>query len=436
MGSKRDELLKKYAGNSNPTKNTGSGGSKASSSTQNNSGNISSVREKMLKKYSSGNSTSSVDDNYISSFFSDVNDYFGRAKNDYSGVSYSTAGSAYKSHYKEINDLLGRSRSIRTYLRDNRGSYSREDYDALNTQLYKINTALSEYSNAFYNAKERMAKFSSEDDYNTAKRNSEMLQKYGDSNIEDLNLVAQDLDDGEEKDWLTGYINYLDRDGKAKFDLSAGQKEIDDLEAERQKILDEKKSRNAGANGRPYAVGQQDAPEFDSYTTGYGITNNRPYAAGLQVQKQETPEDTRLREIDQLISKKKQYLNQAKRIQESEAYANTVKNVDFDRFDDYVKSDDALYNWINDEQFRDSYESNYVNPQQGSVGGSQNHNAQIPAPLKSEFARKGYDRMNANEIAIYNYYHAKGGKEAAQKYLDNIQETLNRRVAEDMYGGI
>jgi hypothetical protein len=264
-----------------------------------------------------------------------------------------------------------------------------------------------------------MAKFSSEDDYNTAKRNSEMLQKYGDSNIEDLNLVAQDLDDGEEKDWLTGYINYLDRDGKAKFDLSAGQKEIDDLEAERQKILDEKKSRNAGANGRPYAVGQQDAPDFDSFTTGYGITNNRPYAAGLQVQKEETPEDTRLREIDRVISQKKQYLNQAKHIQEINAYDDTVKNADFDKYDDYVESDDDQHKWINDTRFRESYEAPF---QRNGV--------------QSKYAHKNYDKMYASEIAIYNYYYAKSGKEAAQKYLDTIQERLNDRTAEEMYSAL
>ena len=362
----------------------------------------------MHQSYTSGQTVTGQKDNdtVINSFLRDSQNYIREADSELKRMSWKDATDPEKQNTrnKVSNNISQRSKQARSILESSKDNIDPDQYKVLMEYLDDFDNDVAAIGKETENLRSYYSKWKSEEEYTSDYQN---------------------------------YVNQKrDREEKGKFDLISGQREIDDLEAERQKILDEKKSRNAGANGRPYAVGQQDAPDFNSYTTGYGITNNRPYAAGLQVQKEETPEDTRLREIDQLISKKKQYLNQAKRIQESEAYANTVKNVDFDRFDDYVKSDDALYNWINDEQFRDSYESNYVNPRHGSVGGSQNHNAQIPAPLKSEFARKGYDRMNANEIAIYNYYYAKSGKEAAQKYLDNIQETLNRRVAEDMYGGI
>ena len=156
-------------------------------------------------------------------------DYFGRARSDYNGISYSTANSAYDSHNKEISDLLGRSRAIRSYLRDNRGSYSKEDYDQFNTQLHKINTALSGYSDAFFNAKKQMSKFGSEEEYNTARKNYEWQQKYKDSSIEDLQ--NRTLDDEEEQKWVESYIQYLDDEEKGIYDLVAGQKEIDDLKA-------------------------------------------------------------------------------------------------------------------------------------------------------------------------------------------------------------
>ena len=67
-----------------------------------------------------------------------------------------------------------------------------------------------------------------------------------------------------------------------KFDLDAGQKEIDKLEAELARLRTEKNAKALDFSSRPYAAGQ--VAEDAQYTTGYGITNNRPYAAGLQAQ--------------------------------------------------------------------------------------------------------------------------------------------------------
>ena len=406
MGSKRDELLKKYASNSNPAVKTNANGNKESGTTQNTSGKTSSVREKMLAKYSPRQDSSAIDDDYISKFVSDVNDYFGRARSDYNGISYSTANSAYDSHNKEISDLLGRSRAIRSYLRDNRGSYSKEDYDQFNTQLHKINTALSGYSDAFFNVKKQMSKFGSEEEYNTARKNYEWQQKYKDSSIEDLRKLT--LDDEEEQKWVNSYIQYLDDEEKGNYDLVAGQKEIDDLKAQLAELEQ---------NKRYESLQQRINPAKPTAPTRQDIGYN-PHTMWQQgtVQTSGITEEEKLR---QEIAQKQQYLNQAKHIQESNAYADTVNNEDFDQFDDYAESDDVLYNWVNDAQFRNSYEANFQR------NGTQ-----------SKYGFNNYDRINENEIAIFNYYYAKGGKEAAQKYLDNIQETLNKRKAEEVFGTV
>ena len=206
-----------------------------------------------------------------------------------------------------------------------------------------------------------------------------------------------------------------------KFDLDAGQKEIDKLEAELARLRTEKNAKALDFSSRPYAAGQ--VTEDAQYTTGYGITNNRPYAAGLQAQQNIEVKDDPIRELEMQIAKKKQDFNQAKHYQETIAYDDTVKNADFDKYDDYAESDDTLYNWINNLQFRESYEASYQS---------------IPNPnaRRSKYTRKGYDQMNASEIAIYNYYYAKSGKEAAQKYLDTIQERLNERTAKNMYSTV
>ena len=206
-----------------------------------------------------------------------------------------------------------------------------------------------------------------------------------------------------------------------KFDLDAGQKEIDKLVAELARLRTEKNAKALDFSSRPYAAGQ--VAEDAQYTTGYGITNNRPYAAGLQAQQNIEVKDDPIRELEMQIAQKKQYFNQAKQYQKVAAYDDTVKNADFDQYDDYAESDDTLYNWINNPQFRESYEASYQS---------------IPNPnaRRSKYVRKGYDRMRASEIAIYNYYYAKSGKEAAQKYLDTIQERLNERTAEEMYSTV
>jgi len=137
------------------------------------------------------------------------------------------------------------------------------------------------------------------------------------------------------------------------------------------------------------------------------------------------------RAVQQALSGKKQAYNLAKRYQEAVAYGDTVKNGDFHRLSAYVPSEDPLYNWINDPAYRESYEAQYSKTFRTAFRDSP-YRGQKASP----FARSGYDRMNESETAIYNYYYAKEGREAAQKYLDSIQESLNARTAEDLYGTV
>ena len=49
---------------------------------------------------------------------------------------------------------------------------------------------------------------------------------------------------------------------------------------------------------------------------------------------------------------------------------------------------------------------------------------------------KSYDQMTGDEIAIYNYIYAVEGKDAAQKFIDYIQENLNYRKGSEIAKGI
>ena len=233
------------------------------------------------------------------------------------------------------------------------------------------------------------------------------------------------------------YVAYQkDRDEKSKYDLDAGQKEIEALEAELKELRKPAASKTY-ANDRPYAVGQ--TSPASGYTTGSTMANDRPYAAGqqTQVQREEDPNDAKIRELEKQISQKKQYLNQAKHIQEGITLAGVVDNTDFKANSGYVSTEaDGKWDKMT-SQYGMGYEDltyEYINNLNGIRDEiERKHKIYSSSGGDSTFKQNGYDLLNENEIAIYNYYYAKEGKEKAQEYLDNIQETLNIRKATGIY---
>lgn len=155
-------------------------------------------------------------------------------------------------------------------------------------------------------------------------------------------------------------------------------------------------------------------------------------------------------DLKNLISEKKAYLNQAKHIQEGYALSavadpesgsydekfrplsryNTTINKDASWWENGVG--DTQYEWINNRDgFREEYERSMADL--NAKNGASSQSGFYVGPTESVYTKKGYDKMNDDEVAIYNYYYAKEGKEKAQEYLDSIQETLNQRKAHEIY---
>ena len=252
-------------------------------------------------------------------------------------------------------------------------------------------------------------------------------RKYAGKSSTDLQNIALGLDDGEEK---------------GSFDLEAGQSEIDAME-EQLALLRRQKNTAIAYGSAPYAAGQGSA-------AAYGM----PYAAAQQGG---DDIDTQIRELEKQISEKERYLNTAKSIQRRNALASASGNADFGQYSGYVSTVDTqggtvdeTYEWINNRNgYREQYEADRAeryktqNTGYGAAGPSSAYTstgygagqqAGIDRPVPdSEYEQKGYDYLKEEEIAIYNYYYAKEGKEKAQQYLDSIQEKLNQRKAEDMF---
>ena len=186
------------------------------------------------------------------------------------------------------------------------------------------------------------------------------------------------------------------------FDTKNGEKEIAHLES----ILGEYKSlvRNM--------TGDNTQPRLKHITTVYGGEDD----------------------LNSLIAEKKQYLNRAKRTQEGITLAGVINNDDFKENSGYTstKNDDRWSKLTSD--FGMGYDDltyEYINGEESGMRQEIiNKAVSWDADTEKFFT---YDHMTEDQISTYNYYYAKDGKEAAEKYLDSIQETLNYQAATERY---
>ena len=188
--------------------------------------------------------------------------------------------------------------------------------------------------------------------------------------------------------------------------------------------------------------------------------------------------------IKDLITKKKSYLTQAERMQEGirlgsvgdkysehydPEYDYWAKNrgklptqedlVAYDSMMDqskwYTDANGKLYDAYGTEidPYNTDSKGNIQHPSQGSVDSSDKLGIFLSASgedvqgatgtylntggtwetIVAEGSQRHWDRLEENEINTYYYYLNKEGSEAAEKYLDSIQESLNRRAGTEIF---
>ncbi len=201
---------------------------------------------------------------------------------------------------------------------------------------------------------------------------------------------------------------YAQYDSAADYDKATLQKEqeSEDLEAGARRLRGiEQDMETVAALGRAFMANfkspKADTPEMAaerkliintivSILSEYGITidlsseRDIPYAADQA--------------MSQLYSQGRAYYNRCVYVQKDNALEkDALAASDFDEKSRFVERDDAQYRRINTPE-------------------KQNGN-------------RSYDFMTDEEIAVYNYYYATGGKDAAKEYLYAIEEQLNDRKA-------
>ncbi len=256
-----------------------------------------------------------------------------------------------------------------------------------------------------------------------------------------LSASTKDYEYWSQWDTEDAYKEYVaqqeDYNKKLNFDLNKGQVEINDLQAIVGTLDRLKKEINATYNGyqggaRGYANEQKRAElqaEYDSWVSKYGDHSK----------------------LASTLSEKQAYYTLAERVQKAAELAS-VADVESENYDPAFATksqyqsteasgfdklfsmygmgyEDLAYEYINgDEDFRAEVNQKHdtwtiENP---NVGGD----------TKSMFESAGYDYMNEQEVAIYNYYYNTEGKKKAQEYLDSIEESLQMRYGTAMAEGM
>lgn len=332
--------------------------------------------EKFKKNYRSTYSYDLGEDT-IESFAKDYKALVGSYSEDSSNVGYKNASDLSSKYSTSASELRKRATQLSGYLNHNKDNLPEKDYNELKSYLDSAKMSLNGMEYDFKDKADYFSRFKTEKDYNDA-------------------------------------VKAIEEDEKIKtFDTKAGQKEISELEgvlAEARKLTPNTPTSSHQKNRA--IQGKQNTQEVNSYLKKYGYSS--------------------INELEAAISNKKAYLNRAAYIQKGIKRTNDALNAeDFDVYN-IVNTDfaeDSTYKYINNiDGFRDSenqywFEHDTYTTDQGLV---------MPT-IKPSYIDSNIERMNDDEIGIFNYYYSKYGKEKAYEYLKGIQETLNTRSAREIH---
>lgn len=151
--------------------------------------------------------------------------------------------------------------------------------------------------------------------------------------------------------------------------------------------------------------------------------------------------DSGLKELEDEISRRREYLSDAQRIQKKDALFSVADpnsaqyDSSFANKSGYVSTElDGTLRRMSSQYgmgYGDlTYE--YINNQNG-IRDKILQNARATSAHETPFERNAYDLMNEDEVMLYNYYYATGGKASAEAFLDVIQDDLNQRKADAIY---
>ena len=376
----------------------------------------------------------------VNAWLNSHNSYLSEYQTRYSGRKYnyedayvSDSGSWLDSVSKRVNDLDAESQEILSYLDQHKDYLDADWVESVRNTITKGKDAQLQILTAAQKDNEWWSSFgsddlvkaygSAEDAYKYYQRADGYNKKYEGMTWEELEKLTGDMDDGEEKEWLTSYAATTKNEAKKTFDTEAGAKEIEELENfyDEVYIID---SSYAAYKANPQAYTKDEANRiltlYNTMKEKYGSVEN----------------------LEKLINQKKAFLNQAKYTQEGLKLAGVADkesqyyDPEFSQYTGYVDDGnkalipdykDLVYDAVNNNV--DS--SNLAAGQSWGNGLLGVFDVGIQGPEKERL--DAIKHMKDDERAIYNYYYSKHGYDAAEKYLDSIMEDLNIRMGTDRF---
>ena len=327
-----------------------------------------------------------VDQDYINSYINDTNTFLSTAQDDINGVGWGNASSTYESKNNTYMDLHRKSSNIRTWLNANKSNLDEETYNNLIDSLEKAQSSLSSVNKAFEETKAFYSQFETENDYNNYVQYGE-LSRYdvnaGQQELDILNGLANEVDDYNKKAISYGYLAITPEEKKR-------MEEID-------KVLKEK--------------GYEDG------------------ADGLKG----------------VISEKSAYHNRAKQIQDGIALSSAINNPDFEHYsqaganvsnpswEDH-KAPVNIFGWTpmgEGEEIGNMVTFAEANKDTVNTDAVLSWSlAKGIDPESTSYQLSLINRyMKDDEKAIYNYYIGKGDKESADAYMSYMIDVLVQREA-------
>ena len=409
-----EERVKKMLENASQNNDGGNKTSPSTSQTPTNAQERFAQRVNNMRGSSSQSTTS--DDDIITVFLSDASKYLNQAKSKYEGLSYSNASDTWKENLNTSKNLLARSYAIRDQVIKSKSSYDEDTYKSLTKQLSSIQEALRGYSDAFRDTRKFYSQFKSEDEYNKWKKDTEEFEAMmsydtvkGETEIQDLEKILKEykslsrtmINDRmqERLDYITA--NYGDEKG------------IKNLITQKQAYLTQAQRLQEGV--KLGAVGDKTSEYYDPEYDYWAKTRGK------------IPTRDELVEYDSITDPSKWYYDANGKL--NDAYGTEI---------DPYNTDDK---------------GRIMHPAKGSVDSSDKLGIFLAATeddvmeaygtytttggtwegIVVDGSYRNWDQIEEDEINTYYYYLNKEGSEAAEKYLDSIQETLNYRAGTEKF---
>ena len=208
------------------------------------------------------------------------------------------------------------------------------------------------------------------------------------------------------------YLAYVDYQNKLKYDLTAGQKKIDDLNRAMELAKAMKKDSYSDPSANRHA-----RREYQRILENYGLTG----------------ED----DLKELISAETVMFNQSKWTQQEAEMASVVNNPDFMQYSQMgAGMQNPSYEDANGHGYFFGWRPG-ADEIKNKVTFARENAELLQDELKKQHKNNDtpfvvdpiYRHVTEEEAAIYNYYLAKYGEDKAEEYLQSLQDKLNQREA-------